>query len=62
MSMLLSLISAIPIKFLVLKFISGNICNTSTLLKFVFVLKFRHAGPRWLTAALPRTHWAKDGL
>ena len=54
-SMLLLLISASPIKLSVLKFISDNICNASTLLKFVFVLKFRHDGLVRLTAVLPRT-------
>ena len=62
MSMLLFLLSATPIKFLVLKFLSDNICNTSTLLTFVFVLKFRHVGLTRLTAVLPRTFCAKDGL
>ena len=62
MSMLLFLISATQIKFSVLKLNSDNICNISTLLKFVFVLKFRHVGLGKLTAVLPRTLWAKDGL
>ena len=62
MSMLLFLISATPIKFSVLKLNSDNICNISTLLKFVFVLKFRHVSLGRLTAVLPRTLWAKDGL
>ena len=62
MSMLLFLIFATQIKFSVLKLNSDNICNISTLLKFVFVLKFRHDGLGRLTAVLPRTLWAKDGL
>ena len=62
MSMLLFLISAASIKFSVFKFISDNIYNTSTLFRFVFVLKFRHVDLARLTALLPRTRWAKDGL
>ena len=51
MLMLLFPIYATLIKFSVLKFISDGICITSTLLKFVFVLKFRHVGLARLTAA-----------
>ena len=55
MSMLLVLISATAIKLSILNFISDDVCNTSTLLKFVVILKFRHVGLARLTAVLLRT-------
>ena len=55
MSMLLFFISATPIKFSAKKFISDNVCDSSTHLIILFVLKFRHVGLTRFTAELPRS-------